>query len=156
MLDLKTIATASPEAATALTHLHNLAFGEAAWSQKQIQDSLAQPSSVTYAALREDEIAGFIMLQESFDEAEILTFAVAPTFQRKGIGEALLRHAMDNMRNKALFLEVATDNIAACQLYTKMRFELVGRRPNYYKRDNNLVDALTFRRAPFASSEAAC
>lgn len=156
MLEQTTIATASAEAAKALAQIHDLAFGAAAWSLMQIQDSLAQPSTVTYAAYKESEIVGFIMLQESLEEAEVLTFAVAPTSQKKGIGEALLRHAIHNMRNKALFLEVAADNSAASNLYTKMRFVLMGRRPNYYKRGNGLVDALTFRRPPFASSETAC
>ena len=44
---------------------------------------------------------------------------------------------------QSLWLEVAQDNAAALALYAAVGFEVIGRRPAYYRRAKGAVDALT-------------
>jgi len=77
----------------------------------------------------------FILTRVVEDEAEILTFAVSPAFQRKGVGRKLLMKLLDFLSSRgchALFLEVALDNMPAISLYKSLGFIKVGVRPNYY------------------------
>lgn len=82
---------------------------------------------------------GFILARTLGEEAEILTFAVCPSSQRKGIGRCLLNKLKAYLKSAGcakIFLEVAVDNEAAIALYTTEGFVTVGSRPNYYKRTN--------------------
>src|SRR3989338_8118746 len=82
---------------------------------------------------------GFILARVLGDEAEILTFAVCPEFQRAGTGRFLLCELMDFLISVGcgkVFLEVAVDNLGAIALYQSLDFIIVGTRPDYYKRDN--------------------
>ena len=45
-----------------------------------------------------------------------------------------------------LTLEGAVDNAPARALYERLDFREIGRRPGYYRRDRELVDALVMRR----------
>ncbi|MGH6859281.1 MAG: GNAT family N-acetyltransferase [Phyllobacterium sp.] len=92
---------------------------------------------------------GFVLARLVLDEAEILTIAVAPHAQRKGIGYALmdatLRH-LHNARAGMLFLEVDELNMPAIGLYRRLGFKQVGKRPGYYETAAGRVAALTMRR----------
>ncbi len=88
-------------------------------------------------------IAGVIVLWMILDEAHIATIAVHPDYRRRGIGKQLIATALaEGIRQGAASatLEVRAGNEAAQNLYRLFRFEVVGRRPRYY-RDNN-EDAL--------------
>ena len=68
-------------------------------------------------------------------EAEILTIAVAPDCQRKGVGAFLLHEAIAWVAEKGadeVFLEVAEDNTAALALYALSGFKPAGCRPGYF------------------------
>ena len=72
------------------------------------------------------------------DEMHIATIATHPDFRRQGIGERILRDALqDGMDAGAhlAFLEVRASNEAAQAMYRKFGFTVNGRRPRYY-RDN--------------------
>ena len=68
-------------------------------------------------------------------DSELLTIAVAPEFQRKGIASALLRHGLGKLnRDKGdhCFLEVREGNSKARALYEKHGFQAYGKRERYY------------------------
>ncbi len=92
---------------------------------------------------------GFIVARLVLDEAEILTIAVAPPAQRKGLGHALmdatLRH-LHNARASMLFLEVDELNAPALALYRRLGFKQVGKRPGYYETAAGRSTAFTMRR----------
>ena len=94
-------------------------------------------------ARAEHRVVGFAGIWLMVDEAHITTFAVAPGWRRRGIGErllvALLDLAVERRANDAT-LEVRLSNLAARRLYEKYGFRPVGLRPRYYS-DNN-EDAL--------------
>ncbi len=88
-------------------------------------------------------IIAMLVIWLILDEIHIATLAVHPDFRRLGIARMILRTALDDAaREGALsaLLEVRAGNTAAQALYRGFGFEVVGRRPAYY-RDNN-EDAL--------------
>ncbi len=77
------------------------------------------------------------------DEAHIATIAVHPDYRGRGISRLLLVSVLcECIRRGARIstLEVRANNQVAQALYRRFRFSVVGRRPHYY-RDNN-EDAL--------------
>jgi [ribosomal protein S18]-alanine N-acetyltransferase len=73
------------------------------------------------------------------DEAHVATLATHPDFRRLGIGTKLLSHALRHMIDegaRSSFLEVRESNSSAQDMYRKFGYEASGRRPRYYK-DNN-------------------
>lgn len=88
-------------------------------------------------------IAGMIVVWLIVDEAHIATFATHPDFRRLGLARRLLAETLLVCIRAGMYsstLEVRAANLAAQNLYLAFRFEEVGRRPRYY-RDNN-EDAL--------------
>jgi ribosomal-protein-alanine N-acetyltransferase len=77
------------------------------------------------------------------DEAHISTLAVHPEWRGRGVGRLLLRCGLNLAADsgaRLATLEVRRSNQAAIQLYGEFGFAIVGRRPRYY-RDND-EDAL--------------
>jgi ribosomal-protein-alanine N-acetyltransferase len=88
-------------------------------------------------------VVGFIGCWLIADEVHISTLAVHPSFRGQGIGRVLLEATLDQSVHRGAeiaTLEVRVSNTTAINLYRKMGFEVVGRRPGYY-RDNG-EDAL--------------
>jgi [ribosomal protein S18]-alanine N-acetyltransferase len=88
-------------------------------------------------------VVGVIVVWLILDEAHIATLAVHPDSRGRGIARALLAKALiDAIRRGArqATLEVRSGNEAAQRLYHDFHFDVVGRRPHYYK--DNLEDAL--------------
>lgn len=92
---------------------------------------------------------GFALARIAADEAELLTIGVLPAWRGQGLARRLLDAVL--VRAAALgaarvLLEVAEDNAAARALYARRNFEIVGRRPNYYRRSARpAIDALILR-----------
>lgn len=131
--------------ATLLAHIHARAFPPThRWDAQAMQALLDMPGvSVVMAA---GDAPGFIMIRTLLDEAEILTFAVDPAWQRCGIGRDLLARGMRQAGKagaQSLFLEVAMDNAPAMALYHASGFVQVGVRRNYYP---DGMDACVMRR----------
>ena len=77
------------------------------------------------------------------DEAHVTTFAVAPAWRRRHIGERLILALLDlaiGRGAREATLEVRLSNLPARRLYEKYGFRPVGIRPRYYSDDNE--DAL--------------
>lgn len=77
------------------------------------------------------------------DEAHIATIAVHPGWRGRGLGKRLLEHILSEMKRNGMqtaLLEVRAGNQVALQMYRRFGFEVVGRRPRYYK--DNQEDAL--------------
>jgi [ribosomal protein S18]-alanine N-acetyltransferase len=106
---------------------------------------LDRPFVVVLVAGLADEVVGFLSLQLTADEAEILDLGVLGAYRRRGIGKLLLERARAIAEEQGvlqLFLEVRRTNLAAVALYRACAFSQVGERKRYY-RDGE--DALLFR-----------
>ena len=92
------------------------------------------------------EKKGFCLLRLSGKESEIITMAVRPQFQGKGIGYSIILEAIELLKEtgcEKMFLEVASNNIQAIRLYSKLGFNKCGLRKQYYKNSNGKnIDAI--------------
>lgn len=97
--------------------------------------------TITLIAMVEDRPAGFVMIgalragHEEKAHAEVLAIAVAPEFQRKGIGHELLQSAQkeaEKLGEKRLFLHTAKENLAAQKLFQKNGFRPVQSKSRFY------------------------
>lgn len=126
--------------------MHHVCFAEP-WNEKAMADLLAMPGIYGLLAAGEQP-EGFVMARMAADEAEILTLLVLPPYRRTGLAQRLLEAALDNAKMQGaqkMYLEVASSNEAAQQLYTKVGFTLVGRRKAYYASG---ADALLLAKVP--------
>ena len=141
-----TLAPAGPEAAETLAALHAAAFDKP-WSAADIAALIGGAGA--YAVLAQDEAPlGMVMSRILFEEAEILTLAVAPEARRRGVGLALVGAAAGLARQggaSSLILEVGEDNPGAVALYERAGFVQAGRRRDYYDRGGRRIDALLMR-----------
>jgi len=141
-----------PEAAALLGPLHRDAFaagGFQQWTDATLAGLLAAPLTLALAAAdtADGAAAGFVLGRLVAGEAEIVTLAVAPGRQGRGIGGALVGAFLDAARAAAatrVVLEVAEDNAPARAVYARHGFLPAGRRPGYYTRSggSGRVDAL--------------
>jgi len=128
-------------------------YGEA-WNRRQVADSLILSGTYYYLigpdgsfdTAADEPAAGFALTRGLFDEEELLLFAIAPAFRRRGLGAALLVHVIANARARGvrrLFLEMRKDNPAGI-LYAAFGFRTVGIRPGYYRTaTGDRIDALS-------------
>lgn len=110
------------------------------WPERSFRFEIADnPASRAWVAELDGKIVGMIVAWLLVDEAHIATIATHPEFRRQGIASRLLIHALEYMRSEGArtsVLEVRESNAAAQEMYRKFGFEESGRRPRYY-RDNN-------------------
>jgi ribosomal-protein-alanine N-acetyltransferase len=114
--------------------MHHVCFAEP-WNEKAMAELLALPGCFGWLAAEEDAPQGFVLARIAADEAEILTILVLPPYRRHGLARRMLDAVIDNAKMQGavkLFLEVALSNVAGLELYTKVGFIQVGRRPRYY------------------------
>ncbi|MDC0888613.1 ribosomal protein S18-alanine N-acetyltransferase, partial [Candidatus Thioglobus sp.] len=96
------------------------------WSQQKFLDSF-QNSSVSMRLISyDDQIAGYLITLNSIDFIDILTIAITPQFQRKGLGRELLDdllQRLDKNKVRSIMLEVRVSNVSAIHFYQKYGFE---------------------------------
>lgn len=98
-----------------------------------------------------NEVVGYVMCRietglPSFKllgiakKGHVISIAVMPRHQQKGIGYALIQEAMQAMEFynvKECYLEVRESNLPAVELYKKLGFEVVRTLKNYYADGEN-------------------
>lgn len=117
------------------------------WSEKSVASELNNPLSLWLIAEVDGVVAGYVGSQTVLDSADMMNLAVSPSFRRQGIGERLvncLTEALQEKGVKTLLLEVRISNEPAKELYQKLGFEMVGKRPRYYEKPRE--DALILRK----------
>lgn len=117
------------------------------WSENAIIHELDNPLSLWIVAVDEGVVVGYVGSQSVLGEADMMNLAVDNNHRRCHIGQDLVMKLVDKLRANGvhcLTLEVRASNIAAIQLYMKLGFSQIGRRPNYYA--NPKEDALILRK----------
>jgi ribosomal-protein-alanine N-acetyltransferase len=106
------------------------------WSLNIFTSELALRKGRAYRTAKAGrELAGYLGLLFVADEAHVTTVAVAPHYQRQGIGTVLMLDAVGiSLENGArhISLEVAASNERAQNLYHRFGFAPVGVRKGYY------------------------
>jgi ribosomal-protein-alanine N-acetyltransferase len=94
------------------------------------------PGLIALKAATADQLAGFIAADPRQQEGHtiIVTIAVDPRYQRRGIGERLLREVETRSVHRVprLQLMVRTSNIPALHLYRKLNYTIVETWSRYY------------------------
>lgn len=107
------------------------------WSESSFLYELRKNKEVASlkVARLDDILLGYVCYWVLFKEVHIMNLAVHKDFRRQGIGEALIRTALKEARDKGgerATLEVRASNIAAIRLYEKLGFKTTAIRRNYY------------------------
>lgn len=132
----------------ALALLERDLFAHDAWSEATWWAELAGRPRRDYVVLADgDAVVGYAGLDHGGDVADVMTVAVAPRAQGRGLGGRLL----DALERRAgsrgaasLMLEVRDDNTAARALYERRGYALLSTRRRYYQPGD--VDALVMRK----------
>jgi ribosomal-protein-alanine N-acetyltransferase len=139
-----------------------LAFAGDAWPESVYRKEILNPAS-SYWVLEQDRgdsaaitpaavflgYGGFWIIDE---EAHLMTIAIAPRWQGRGLGEWFLLALFDLMEEqgaRACTLEVRVSNLRAQALYRRLGFAVEGKRRRYYS--DNGEDALIMTTPPLAS-----
>ncbi len=121
--------------ARALAALHAAAFPESRpWSAEEFSTLMARPETILVEARD-----GFAIGRLLFEEAELLSLAVAPAARRAGLGRRLLAQFETEAKGRGAtraLLEVAEGNLAALTLYRGAGWRESARRKAYYPRPN--------------------
>ena len=135
-----------PEHVAAVVEMERQCFSDH-WREKSVASELDNPLSLWLIAEADGVVAGYVGSQTVLDSADMMNLAVSQDFRRQGIGEQLvnsLTEALAEKGVKTLLLEVRISNEPAKQLYQKLGFEIVGKRPRYYEKPRE--DALILRK----------
>lgn len=111
------------------------------WSKAMLSDEIGEEYSEIF--LYNNDPIGYISGRLYIDEAHILSIAIEPSWQRKGIGRKFLTDWLHKVREdgaERVHLEVRVSNRSAQNLYISLGFELTGKRVNFY--DDPPEDAL--------------
>ncbi len=117
------------------------------WRRSSYDDCLAGRHHC-WLAEHEGALVGFVVVTWGAGDAELLNIAVALSYQRRGVGQALIDFMIEQVRPYAsmVFLEVRISNHSAIAFYEREQFFELGQRPNYYPTARGREDALLLAR----------
>lgn len=130
----------------AIAELERISFHDP-WSMNSISSELHNPLSAWLVAVDEGVVCGYVGSQSVLDGADMMNIAVHPDYRKRGIGSTLIEKLIVLLKEKnviSLSLEVRASNETAIGLYHKMGFEIIGKRPGYYR--NPREDAYIMRK----------
>ena len=111
-------------------------FGRTPWGRFSFKSELKKHANSLYLVVYQGStLVGFVGMRMQAQEGHITNIAVKPSFQRRGIGEFLLRTMIEMARKNhavQMTLEVRSDNYNAQSLYRKLGFKDNFIRKNYY------------------------
>jgi ribosomal-protein-alanine N-acetyltransferase len=117
------------------------------WSLQYFQQGFNNPTRQGFGYFNQSELVGFVWLSVIVPESEILNIAVAPSMQGMGIGRALMKAILKQLRLQGVshfYLEVRASNYKAIHLYQSLGFVQSGLRKDYYQTEHQQIceDAL--------------
>lgn len=127
--------------------IENLAFASP-WTLDNFRGELLRnPWSVNQVVEIDQQIVAYSTFWCVSGEVAINNIAVHPDHRRRGLARLLVEDVLTTARAKGaerVILEVRPTNVEALALYRSFGFQEVGRRPNYYREENE--DAIVMER----------
>jgi ribosomal-protein-alanine N-acetyltransferase len=124
------------------------------WPDDAYRSEIVGNRLASYLVVRAgDDVVAYGGIWLMVDEAHVTTFAVAPAWRRRRVGETLLLALLDlaiARHAREATLEVRLSNLPARRLYEKFGFRPVGLRPRYYS--DNGEDALIMTTEPLGGA----
>jgi ribosomal-protein-alanine N-acetyltransferase len=117
------------------------------WPRSAFEEQLKGPQWGGIVAERDGRVIGYACYLIVANESHLTNIAVDPLHRRKSVAKRLLDRILDIVNERQcemLLLEVRTSNHAAITFYERFGFEMLYRRPNYYRRP--VEDALVMVR----------
>jgi ribosomal-protein-alanine N-acetyltransferase len=106
------------------------------WPRQFFLDEIRVPQSLACVARERGILAGYLLAWRLDGEMHLGNIAVAPAFQRRGIGrflvDWLIRQAREGGQRR-ITLEVRASNFPAQELYRRFGFRAVALRRGYYQ-----------------------
>ncbi len=112
------------------------------YSEAVLCEMLKNPNCLALKVMEDGVLAGYISGQFVIDEFNINNVVIKEAYRRKGFATALMDEVIKICKKeniKKLYLEVATGNEAAQQLYAKFGFKFSYERKKYYGEQSALV-----------------
>ncbi len=106
------------------------------WSYEAFYKTLSDENYIVMIAKEKDALLGYCVLLCTGEEADITNVCTAPEARGKGVATEMLAALMEAGESRGVtefFLEVREGNTPARSLYTKLGFEEIGIRKNYYE-----------------------
>lgn len=106
------------------------------WSFDAFSKTLSDENYVVIIAKDRDALLGYCVLLCTGEEADITNVCTASATRGKGVATEMLTALMEAGAARGVtefFLEVRESNTSARNLYTKLGFEEIGLRKNYYE-----------------------
>lgn len=106
------------------------------WTKEQFQSELSQPYARLLAAKCGESVCGYLDMHIVAHSACINNIAVAREYRGRGVGHALMCHAVRQAKAEhceEIALEVRQSNLAAQGLYQKLGFRAAGIRRDFYR-----------------------
>jgi ribosomal protein S18 acetylase RimI-like enzyme len=124
-----------------LRHLEQACFPTDGWPLLDLVAVLTWAEVIRLKAVEDEKMVGFIAGDPRPREnlAWIATLAVAPEFQRRGIGLALLEACEQKIKQPRLRLCVRVSNESAIQLYKKAGYLAIDTWKQYYNDQENAL-----------------
>jgi len=112
-------------------------FADDAWSEQTWWAELAGRPRRSYVVGEQGgAVVGYAGVDRGGEVADVMTIAVAPAGQRRGLGTVLMDWLTAEARRGGashLMLEVRADNVAAQRLYSNAGFVMMTLRRRYYQ-----------------------
>ena len=106
------------------------------WSESSLK-MLTEPNAFGVVCTLGETVAAYGGMICVLDEGQITNIATLPQYRRCGLATKTLQAMLDEAEKRKLAfvtLEVRESNFAAIELYTKLGFCTVGKRPNFYRK----------------------
>ena len=87
----------------------------------------------------DNKIVGYIYAINLIDNFDLLSIFVSEDYRNNSVGKMLVTKLQEIIKDKPILLEVSNKNINAIDLYTKMGFETINVRKNYYEDSDALI-----------------
>lgn len=123
------------------------------WSEDEFIRCLRQRNCIGMVADLDDQVAGFMIYELHKTRLHILNFAVAKSWQRRGVGSRMVQKLaakLSSQRRTRVTLEVRETNLAAQIFFRKQNFRAVNVLRDFYEDTTEDAYLMQYRHHPAA------
>ena len=131
---------------------------EFAWTEEDFLRCLRQRNCIGMVAEHGEKVVGFMIYELHKNRLHILNFAVHPEFNRRGVGEQMVRKLISKLapqRRSRIMLEVRETNLAAQLFFKQLGFRAISLLREFYEDTPEDAYLMQFRYSAAAAVETA-